>query len=326
MRADRLVAIVLLLQTHGRMTAPELAERLEVSVRTVRRDLDALCVAGVPLYAQRGRSGGWTLLGGSRIDLSGLTAAEAEALFTVTAPGNVAGMGAGGTAVGAGLDAALRKVLAAMPEPLRARVDAARRTILVDAAGWGRPPVEAPACLDALRAAVLAGEQIDLCYAPPGRPAEDRRLHPHGLVCNRGIWYLVATAPRGMRTYRLSRVVSVRRTGLPADRPDGFDLATAWAAVGERLRERATAITVEVSVTPQAADFVRASLARWCRVEPGAGPGQLLVAMPSVPAAARELAAFGDDVVVHGPAEVRAELARTGAKLVERYGTPTVVG
>ncbi|MHB1928675.1 MAG: helix-turn-helix transcriptional regulator [Acidimicrobiales bacterium] len=312
MRADRLVATLLLLQAHGQMTAPEIARRLEVSERTVRRDLDALCMAGVPLYAQRGRGGGWAILGGHRIDLTGLTADEAEALSVATTPG--------GSTVGAELEAAMRKVLVALPEPLRRRVQAAREAFLVDPAGWGREPVERPAHLDALRAAVVHARQVDLGYAPPGRPAEVRRLHPLGLVCKRDVWYLVAMAPAGLRTYRLSRVTAVADTGLPASRPEGFDLASAWADVERRVRDRFVGIEVDLTVSSRAADGLRAAIAAWSRIAETDQPGRWIVTMPNAAVAARELAGFGDEVQVHAPPEVRGELARVGERLVERYG------
>ncbi len=133
MRADRLVAIVLLLQTHGQLTVDSLAERLEVSERTIRRDLEGLSGAGVPVYAQRGRGGGWALLGGHRINLSGLTAEEAQALFLVAGPNALVGVG-----VDPGVKSALRKLLAALPAPMREQAAAAHTAVLVDPVGWGR--------------------------------------------------------------------------------------------------------------------------------------------------------------------------------------------
>lgn len=132
--ADRLVAVLLMLQVHGQLTVAELAQRLETSERTTRRDLEALCMAGVPLYAQRGRGGGWALLGGCRIDLTGLTAEEARALFLATGPGSATALGPG---VGEALAAARRKVLAALPEPLRAQVEVAGAALLIDQSRWG---------------------------------------------------------------------------------------------------------------------------------------------------------------------------------------------
>ena len=268
MRADRLIAIVLTLQARGRCTAGELAEQLEMSERTIRRDLEALCMAGVPLYSERGRKGGWTLLGGHRIDLSGLTAKEALALFSATDPGSAGALGPG---LAEGLAAARRKVLAALPEPLRAQVEAAGSALLVDPSPWGRSSpatLEAPAAeelyLEALRESVLAGVQAVLSYEPPGRPAEDRLVHPHGLVCKRGVWYLVATTPAGLRTYRLSRVRSVTLTDKPVERPPGFDLAATWAEVGQMMSARAAAqLAVEVAVEADWLPRLHAMVGTW---------------------------------------------------------------
>ena len=331
MRADRLVAIVLLLQVRGRMTAADLAERLEASERTIRRDLEALCMAGVPLYSQRGRGGGWALLGGHRIDLSGLTAGEAQALFLATGPGSAAELGPG---VDQGLAAARRKVLAALPEPLRAQVDAAGTAILVDPSRWARPPdggeharvgaVDEPH-LDVLREAVLAGVQVVLRYEPPGRPAEDRRLHPHGLVNKRGVWYLLATAPAGLRTYRLSRVRSVAVTDDAAERPAGFDLAEAWAGVRRRLSARSPVpVVVELAVAPAVLSRLQAMVGAWWPVEEGEpgddGRARATVRFPNAAVAAAELSPLADHAEVVSPAEVRAELAEVGRRLVRRYG------
>ena len=305
MRADRLVAIVLLLQVRGRLTAGELAERLETSERTVRRDLDALCVAGVPVWSQRGRGGGWELLGDHRIDLTGLTAGEAQALFLATEPGS------GPTTLGPGFDHGLRaarlKLLAALPQPLRAQVESAGASFLVDPLRWGHVPDADPAPsgedpepvhLDRIGAAVLAGVQVIVSYEPPGRPAADRRLHPHGLVCKRGVWYLVATSPDGLRTYRLSRVRSVLVTDDPAQRPPDFDLAGAWDSVKRRLAERVPApVTVGLLVEADVLRRLRGGVgARWLIEENGfdvVGRARVEIRFPSARVAAVELAPFG---------------------------------
>ncbi|MFN2607962.1 MAG: helix-turn-helix transcriptional regulator [Acidimicrobiales bacterium] len=326
-RADRLVAIVLLLQVHGRMTAAEIAERLETSQRTIRRDLDSLCVAGVPLYPQRGRGGGWALLGGHRIDLTGLTVDEAQALFLATDPATTAL----GPAMGDGLAAARRKVLAALPEPLRAHVEAASATVLLDQSQWGAScPANGEAStekphLAALRPAVLGGLQVLVDYEPPGRPTERRRLQPLGLVCKRGVWYLVAAAPAGLRTYRLSRVRSVTVTGEPVQRPAGFDLPEAWADVQRRLSERApTPVVVEAEVQPASLRRLRAKLGSWWPVEElgetDRGRVRVTLRFASAASAASELAGLGDGVEVLSPVDVRTQLASLGRALVGRYG------
>lgn len=332
-RADRLVAILLTLQVRGRCTTAELAEQLETSPRTIRRDLEALCIAGVPLYSQRGRGGGWTLIGGHRIDLTGLTAGEAQALFVATGPGSATALGPG---VVEGLAAARRKVLAALPEPLRAHVETAGSTLLVDPSSWGGPssgtdgqPVAEGPHLETLRDAVLAGMQVVVSYEPPGRPAEYRRLHPHGLVCKRGVWYLVATAPGGLRTYRISRVRSVVVTGDPVERPPGFDLATTWAGVQRRLSDRAPAgVVVRVAVSEDWLPRLRAMVGAWWPMEEDSvaddGRTTVTIRFANTTIAAAELARLADHADVLSPDAVRAEMAALGQRLVERYGEPAL--
>src|SRR3954466_8774092 len=156
MRADRLVATLLVLQARGRVTAAELAEELEISVRTARRDLEALAIAGIPVCSQAGKGGGWSLLGGARTDLSGLTAAEARTLFMVAGPSSTATPEA---------KAALRKLVQALPETFRADAEAAASAVVLDPAAWGGTPRPPPPHLEALQQAVLDGLQVRLGYA-----------------------------------------------------------------------------------------------------------------------------------------------------------------
>jgi predicted DNA-binding transcriptional regulator YafY len=322
MRADRLVAIVLLLQTHGQLTVGDLAERLECSERTIRRDLEGLSGAGVPVYAQRGRGGGWALLGGHRIDLTGLTADEAQALFLVAGPNALVGVG-----VDPGVKSALRKLLAALPAPLREQAEAAGTAVLVDPAGWGRRN-DQPTHLSALRNAVLSGLQVDISYAKPGQGAQPRRIHPYGLVSKGGTWYLLAGGEAGMRTFRVSRVQAVVVTDEPVERPEDFDLAAAWDRVQADFPARtyATGVTVQLSVEPAAVRYVSAALGRWAnlQVQPGDSAGgawpRYAATFPTPALAAVELVRFGRRIAVQGPDEVRAALARLGEELVATYG------
>ena len=325
MRADRLVAIVLLLQARGRLTVAELAERLEASERTIRRDLDALCAAGVPVLAQRGRGGGWELLGGHRTDLSGLSGPEIEALFLVAGPEAVAA----GLGVEPGLRSALRKLLAALPEPLRARADTVVSRVLVDPEGWGSqqgPPVH----LAALREAVISGTQVELTYASPRRAASTRRVEPFGLVSKRGSWYLLAGTEIGLRTFRVSRVEGVTPTGAAVRRPDRFDLEAEWARVREAVPQSFPSVAVEILLDPRAEPHLAAALAGWARLEPAPAhpedePRHRLVAhLPNYQIAARELARFGESVEVVGPPEARGEMRRLGLALVTGYGEPAL--
>jgi predicted DNA-binding transcriptional regulator YafY len=318
-RADRLVAIVLLLQAHGQMTAGDLADRLEASERTIRRDLDSLSGAGVPVYAQRGRGGGWALLGGHRLDLSGLTAEEAQALFLVAGPHALAGLG-----VEPGVRSALRKLLAALPAPMRYQAEAARSAVLVDPAGWGKR-TDRPRHLDALRDAVVAGVQVVMSYAKPGQQAAERRVHPFGLVSKGGTWYLLAGAEAGLRTFRVSRVRSLSVTQDPVERPEDFDLAEAWDGVQEGFPHRRGAmqtVAVDVLVEVAAVPMLTAILGRWAHLEPVGMEGdweRFTAAFPDPQVAAAELARFGARVLVVKPAAVREELARIGAELVDTY-------
>jgi predicted DNA-binding transcriptional regulator YafY len=230
-RADRLMAVLLLLQARGRVTASEVAAELEVSERTARRDLEALGMAGVPVYPRQGRNGGWQLIGGARTDLSGLTAAEARALFLVAGPASTATPQ---------VKAALRKLVSALPEPFRESAEAATTAIVVDAAGWGRPRSDRPPppYLELVQQAVVEGEQLTLGYMTRDGAASTRVVHPLGLASKGPVWYLVADTEKGMRTFRVDRVTSVEATGDAVVRPEGFDLAEAWELITDELEER----------------------------------------------------------------------------------------
>ncbi|MCB0953555.1 MAG: HTH domain-containing protein, partial [Microthrixaceae bacterium] len=164
MRADRLVSILLMLQMRGQVTAAQVAEELEISERTARRDLEALSMAGVPVYSQQGRGGGWRLAGGGRIDLSGLNADEARALFLLAGPR------AGASPQ---VRSALRKLLSALPEPLRPGAESAADSVVIDASGWDRTPAELrrPPMLEAIEAATVDGVCVQIAYtARDGAP------------------------------------------------------------------------------------------------------------------------------------------------------------
>ncbi|WP_448623976.1 helix-turn-helix transcriptional regulator [Geodermatophilus sp. URMC 64] len=262
MRADRLIAVLLLLQTKGRVTAADVARELEISERTARRDLEALGMAGVPVYSSPGRGGGWALVGGARTDLTGLTVDEARALF----------LAAGAApAAGPAVEAALRKLLGALPAPLREGARAAGTAVVVDAATWGRTAPPEPPHLPALQRAVVDGEQVVLGYRGRGKAPSTRTVSPLGLVTKGGVWYLVAGTEAGVRTFRVGRVTDVTPTGAPVRRPDGFDLRAAWeAGVGEVERRRA-----EVRLQALADPSIVPLLRRWL------GPAQVTVGEPA---------------------------------------------
>jgi predicted DNA-binding transcriptional regulator YafY len=315
MRADRLVAVLMLLQTRGRITAAEVAAELEISERTARRDLDALAMAGLPVYSQPGRNGGWELLGGARTDLSGLNAAEARALFLVAGPSPATPE----------LKAALRKLVRALPEPFRADAQAAATAVVVDPNGWGRttPTRAPPSFLDTLQLAVIEGDQVELGYVARDRASSTRVVHPLGLAAKGSTWYLVADTDAGLRTFRVDRVTAVDRTGEKVVRPDGFDLAEAWRLISAKVDELRVPVRARAAANPDAIRLLRWVLDTEIRVGPARPDGRIdiEVAGEGVDAIAGQLAGFGARVEVFEPVEVRQELARIASELGVIYGS-----
>ncbi len=318
MRADRLVAILLLLQSKGQVTAAQVAEELEVSERTARRDLEALGMAGLPIYSMQGRGGGWRLAGGGRTDLSGLTAAEARALFLVAGPSSAATPQ---------VKAALRKLTRALPEPFRPHAEAATEAILVDPRGWdqtrdpggGRPP---PPFLDAVQRAVVEGEQVTLGYVARNQEPSTRVVHPLGLAAKGWAWYLVADTEAGLRTFRVDRMTAVEPTGRPVVRPKGFVLAEAWKLIAEEVDQRRMPVTARAAAAPRSLGWCRWTFGNRLRIGPPLDDGRIEVEVRghNHRALAAELAPFAGEVEVVDPPEVRLELARLGSALTAAYG------
>ena len=319
MRADRLVATLLVLQAKGRVTAAELAEELEVSVKTARRDLEALAMAGIPVYSQAGKGGGWSLLGGARTDLSGLTADEARTLFLVAGPSST---------VAPEAKAALRKLVQALPATFRADAEAAASAVVLDPARWGEVAVRTPPFLDVLQRAVIDGVQVRMGYGDREGKVTERIVHPLGLAAKGSVWYLVAGTDAGQRTFRVWRVRSVEVTEDPVVRPEGFDLARAWDDIVEVIEEKRKVVRCSVRVAPHAVPWLRAQFARDVVVGETLPDGRVEaeIGSPYVGTIAQRLAGWGREVEIVGAPEVRAELARIGAELVALHGpTSTTV-
>ena len=301
MRADRLVATLLFLQARGRVTATEVAEELEVSVRTARRDLEALAIAGIPVYSQPGRGGGWSLIGGARTDLTGLTAAEARTLFLIAGPSS---------AVTPEAKAALRKLVHALPETFRAEAEKAASAIVLDPARWGGTAPSTPPHLETLQQAVVQGVQIQLGYTDAKGALSERTVHPLGLVSKGTIWYLLADTDAGRRTFRVWRVRSVELTDEPAQRPPGFDLHRGMARGG---RHASTSGAVAAGHCPRRAATWSAGCgctsapgsrsASAVDGRPGHGRHRLPAKRTTIPA--RELCAYSEGLEVLSPADVR---------------------
>ena len=247
MRADRLLKLVLLLQTRGRMTAERLAEELEVSVRTIYRDIDALSGAGFPVYTERGVGGGCQLVDGYRTTLTGLSAPEAQALAFAALPGAAAALGVGALAAAAHL-----KVLTAVSPEARSTLASVQERFHLDPRGWFRTtPPEHPH-LPPLARAVWDGRRVRAVYARAKGRAKARVLHPLGLVLKDGIWYLVATDEDAMRTYRVSRFEHVDLLDEPVVRPADFDLGSWWAEWADSFETNLNEYAVTVRVAPAA--------------------------------------------------------------------------
>lgn len=312
MRADRLVAALLMMQTKGRITAAELAAELEISVATARRDLEALSAAGVPVYPQPGRGGGWTLVGGARTDLSGFTVGEARALFLLAGRASEEAPE---------LRSALRKLVRALPVGFRADAEAAADAVVVDPAGWGDWGRALPELVETLQDAVVRRRKVRLVYANRAQRRSERVVDPWGLVDKDDIWYLVAGTDRGQRTFRVDRMETADVLDEPADRPAGFDLEHAWHLVVSEIEERRALVSATVLVDEDHVHVLRSHFGRHCEIVHSldGGPARVTVAAPTPLDIAQKLAGWGGRLHVVGPEPVRAELARIGAELGERY-------
>jgi len=314
-RADRLVAILLLLQQREQVTAAEVAVELEVSERTARRDLDALAMAGVPVYSVQGRNGGWRLLGGARTDLSGLTASEARALFLVAGPAS--------TATPA-LKAALRKLVRALPEPFREQAEAAAASMVVDPRQWGSDQLQQrpPPLLDDIQQAVISGVQLRLGYVDRDGSGTERIVHPLGVVAKGRAWYLVTDTEAGRRTFRIDRVCSVELTDEPVRRPDGFDLATSWREIADEVDRKRTPLEIQALCTADGIGVLRLALGGRLDIGGPTPDGRIEVVIRGSDeyVLAGELSGLGEWIEVTGPQGVRDQLASIGGALVARYG------
>ncbi|SDJ61018.1 Predicted DNA-binding transcriptional regulator YafY, contains an HTH and WYL domains [Lentzea albidocapillata subsp. violacea] len=310
MRADRLVATLLLMQARGRVTAAELAEELEVSNATARRDLEALSAAGVPVYPQPGRGGGWSLVGGARTDLSGLTSAEAQALFLVAGPA---------ASVAPEIKSALRKLVRALPQTFRAEAEAAADATIVDTAAWGEDTKDRSALATTLQQAVVKQVRVRLTYQKRGEAPTEREVDPWGLVDKDGTWYFIAGTGDGRRTFRLDRILGVSLTGTPSSRPAGFELAGAWDEVVTSMEARRSETSATVLVPTRFLKVFQHQHGRHCTVVEEQGEHtKVELTAPRPLDIARNVAGWGGLITVESP-EVEEHLARIGAELVSRY-------
>jgi predicted DNA-binding transcriptional regulator YafY len=317
MRASRLLSILLQLQTHGRMTAGRLAEQFEVSVRTVYRDVDHLSEAGVPVYSDRGRSGGFRLLDGFRSQLSGLTQAEAETLFFAGLPGPATELGLAEL-----LASARIKLLAAIPAGARSERLSAR--FHLDPLGWFRAS-ENSALLPSIARATWSERSLDIRYRNSGRVVE-RRICPLGLVLKGGIWYLVAQRGGSLRTYRVSAIVDAIECEHPFTRPKGFDLAGHWAKAARDYEINQYRIKATVRLSPNGLSkigllgaHVAEMVARTSRRSDKEGWVTCMLPLESLDAGVGELLRLREEVRVQAPVSLRRAMANALATLNAYY-------
>jgi predicted DNA-binding transcriptional regulator YafY len=321
MRADRLVSLVLLLRQRGRLTADTLAGELEVSTRTVLRDIEALSAAGVPVYAERGRHGGFALLPGFRTELTGLNHEEALALLT-------AGSGRGEQVFGLGsaLASAMRKVVDALPESHRTTASDAAQRFLVDPETdlLSRRLVadEVPdTTMIEVRRAVLAGHKLRIHYAASGQTAQWRTVDPIGLVTVRERSYLLATRSGADRTYRLSRVLAAEELPETAQRPHQVDLDRIWRERSARFLSGGDHITVRVRVDPARREGLLDTALAVRAEEPDVdGWLRLEVTFQDAEHAEWALWQLGTDAEALAPRSLRASLRNRAAAMTTRYG------
>ncbi len=324
MRASRLVSLLLLLQSRGGQTAAELARELEVSVRTIHRDVDALSASGVPIYADRGPHGGIRLVDGYRTRLTGMTADEAEALFLSGLPGPAAELGLGTVVAAARL-----KVLAALPTELRARASRLVERFHLDAAAWYHPDEPVP-LLGPLSEAVWESQRIQIGY-DRGDKTVDRVLEPLGLVLKAGVWYLVASADGQPRTYRVSRVARVTALDERFERPAEFDLAGFWTESSAAYERDTPRIEIVLRIAGERLPRLRGAvgerpfetLERLDEPDPdGWVRARIQLDWPNEVVA--QILAVGPDCELLEPAELRERIAAQARRVADHYAADPV--
>lgn len=320
MRASRLLSIQMLLETHGRMSATALARALEVSVRTLHRDIDELTSAGVPVYAERGRAGGFQLLPGWKTQLTGFTSGEAEAVFLAGLAGPAQDLG-----LGPQVASAERKLLAALPAPWQGGARRIRSRLHLDPVEWYREAEPVP-FLSLVAQSVWEERQLAISYESWSRTAR-RTVHPLGLVMKAGTWYLVAARDGKVRTWRVASILDAAPVEAPVQRPRGFDLAAYWRESVRRFEVELFTGEARVAATARGLMELRRINAALARAAAGVTPPQdgerveLRIPIESIPHASGQLLRLCPEVEVLGPRELREALrerSRVAARLYAR--------
>jgi predicted DNA-binding transcriptional regulator YafY len=317
MRADRLLSILLLLQSRRRITARELAQRLEVSQRTILRDMDALSGAGIPVIAGRGKTGGWSLLDDYQTRLTGLNPAEIQSLFLARPARLMADLGLERES-----EAALLKLQASLPAGAREQAELARRRIFIDPRGW-RDPAESIACLPVLLDAVWRGRQLRFLYARDLCEPTGRTGHPLGLVAKGSTWYLVANIEGAPRTYRVSRIREATVLDQPASCPPDFDLAAYWDRSAAEFREKLPRYYAAFLANPSIMRWVRY---RGWRLEEETAEGdriRIRLRFDVEEEALQFALGFGGEIEVIDPPELRAKVLSAARAILGKAQSQT---
>lgn len=328
MRASRLLSILLVLQNRGRTPAQALADEFEVSVRTIYRDVEHLSAAGVPVYAERGRTGGFQLLDGYRTRLTGLTPAEAEALFLTGLPGPAADLG-----LGEAVAAAQLKLLAALPGERREGAARTAARFHLDPVGWYRQAEQAQT-LPTLAEAVWTARRLRIRYAS-WTSVMARELEPLGLVLKGGAWYLVAQSSGKARTYRIAAIEALETTDQTFARPAGFDLAAYWTTWTKDFEARLYRGRATLRVSPEGMRrlsrlaMVMGEVAAQSDNAPDAEGWRVVeipVELDSLDHAAAELLKLGDQAEVLSPPDLRHCMTQIAARLGALYSESRMRG
>jgi predicted DNA-binding transcriptional regulator YafY len=317
MRADRLLSILLLLQVHQRMTARELAKRLEVSERTIHRDMEALSATGIPVTAERGIGGGWCLLEAYRTNLTGLNEAEIQTLFLSKPVRLLADLGLRKAA-----DAALIKLLAALPSMSRRDAEQVSQRIHVDTTGWHHTEEDISA-LAILQEAIWKERKLCFAYQRDNNHRVERVVDPLGLVAKGSTWYLAASVEEEIRTYRVSRIQEARVIDQPCVRPKDFDLAAYWAQSSTHFVANLPRYPVTVRIAPEVLETVyhAGRYARIDKVEPPDAEGWLTLHLQFEleEAACGYLLSFGTQVEIVEPRDLREKVIQLAESITAFY-------
>lgn len=314
MRADRLLAILLLLQNHERLTSKELAEKLEVSERTIHRDMDALSGSGVPVYAERGAGGGWALAEGYRSNLTGLKIEELHSLLLASPPASLHDLG-----LGSGFEAALAKLLSALPKTMQQSANHVRQRLHIDGAGWHQSTETFPA-LSTVQEAVWQERKLLIRYQRDDTVVE-RMIHPLGLVAKRSVWYLVAAVDADMRTYRISRLLTAQMLEESFVRPPDFDLPSYWETSTRDFKAALPRYPAQLLVKEQL--LPRLELERYMKIastKPGAnGWMEAAVEFHTLESACELVLGYGAHIQVIEPEELRTKVIVEAQAILRLY-------